>query len=311
MRSKKPGRVAQRQAKLAKVRLTEALGVPAGVQEQDGPILAAGRPASTCPPPFLVMRARKRAYRELAKGKFVGDVKWLEHDDPSLPSRSTLIYSEHGRERISQRDPSEASLNEALGVPAGARVAFEAVKEDDGLIYVYVVTAKAYTIFSGNMLVTIIVDIVETSKSDKVVTDQQLAIAKWNAHCVAQRKTSKSVDKVFKDQQLAIAMWHARCVAERLDDDSDFEWSPTAQCSTRAGGGALAAVAEVSHSQEMSQSVEAQVDDYSTLLAKNASLQLELCKIKSLLKMLYSQKATDAAASMEAELELRKIAESA
>jgi len=40
-------------------------------------------------------------------------------------------------------------------------------------------------------------------------------------------------------------------------------------------------------------------------------LQLELCKIKGLLKMLYSQKATDAAASMEAELELRKIAESA
>ena len=281
MRSKKPGRVAQRQAKLAKVRLTEALGVPAGVQEQDGPILAAGRPASACPPPFLVMRARELAKCKLAKGKIVGDVKWLEHDDPSLPSRSTLIYSEHGRERISQRDPSEASLNDALGVFPRARVAFKFVEEQDGPTRVYVVTARAYSVFGGNTLVSIIDD------------------------------TSKSVDKIAKDQQLALAMCHARCVAERLDDDSDFEWSPTAQCSTRAGGGALAAVAEVSHSQEMSQNVEAQVDDYSTLLAKNSSLQLELCKIKSLLKMLYSQKATDAAASMEAELELRKIAESA
>jgi hypothetical protein len=217
MRSKKPGRVAQRHAKLAKVRASSSAAAVCDPPQR--------RPASTCPPPFLVMRARGLAYRKLAKRKFVGDIKWLEHDDPSLPSRSTLIYSNHGRDRISQRDPSEASLNEALGVPAGARVAFEAVKEVDGLIYVYVVTAKAYTIFSGNTLVTIIVDINDTSKSvDEIAKDQQLAIAMRHARCVAERKTSKSVDKVFKDHQLAIAMWHARCVAERLDDDSDIEW---------------------------------------------------------------------------------------
>jgi hypothetical protein len=207
MRSKKPGRVAQRQAKLAKVRascsaaavrdppqrsLTEALG--AGAQEQDGPIVTAGCPTSTYPPCFLVTRAR-----ELAERKKYVSVKWLAHDEPSLPSRSTLEFSDHGRERTTQRDPSEASLNEALGVPAGARVAFEAAKEQGGPIRLVVVTAKAFCIFSGNKLITIVVD------NDKPPhTDQRLELA----------------NKV----QLANAIWHARCVAERLDDDSDIEW---------------------------------------------------------------------------------------
>ena len=135
--------------------------------------------------------------RELAARKKYVSINWLEHDEPSLPSRSTLEFSDHGRERTTQRDPSEASLNEALGVPAGARVAFEAAREQGKPIHNVVVTAKAYCIFSGNKLITIVVD---------------------------NDKTSKTVDKIFKDQQLANAMWHARYVAERLDDDSDIEW---------------------------------------------------------------------------------------
>ena len=179
------------------------------MQEQDGPILTAGRPASTRPPSFLVMRAQELAARKkyvsgelVARKKYVS-VNWLAHDGPSLPSRSTLEFSDHGWERTTQRDPSEASLNEALGVPAGARVAFEAAKEQGGPIRVVVVTAKAFCIFSGNKLITIVVDNDKTSKTVE---------------------TPKTVDKIFKDQQLANAMWHARCVAERLDDDSDIEW---------------------------------------------------------------------------------------
>ena len=185
MRSKKPGRVAQRQAKLAKVRASCSAAAARDPPQRS-------RPASTRPPYFLIMRARK-----LAKRKKYVSAKWLALDEPSLPSRSTLEFSDHGRERTTQRDPAEASLNEALGVPAGARVAFEAAKGQGGPICVVVVTAKAYCIFSGNKLITIVVD---------------------------NDKTSKTVDKIFKDQQLANAMWHARCVAERLDDDSDIEW---------------------------------------------------------------------------------------
>ena len=196
MRSKKPGRVAQRQAKLAKVRASCSAAAARDPPQRS-------RPASTRPPYFLVMRARELAARKkyvsgelVARKKYVS-VNWLAHDEPSLPSRSTLEFSDHGRERTTQRDPAEASLNEALGVPAGARVAFEAAKGQGGPICVVVVTAKAYCIFSGNKLITIVVD---------------------------NDKTSKTVDKIFKDQQLANAMWHARCVAERLDDDSDIEW---------------------------------------------------------------------------------------
>ena len=187
MRSKKPGRVAQRQAKLAKVRASCSAAAARDPPQRS-------RPASTRPPYFLVMRARELAARK----KYVS-INWLEHDEPSLPSRSTLEFSDHGRERTTQRDPSEASLNEALGVPAGARVAFEAAKEQGGPIRLVVVTAKAFCIFSGNKLITIVVD------NDKPPhTDQRLELA----------------NKV----QLANAIWHARCVAERLDDDSDIEW---------------------------------------------------------------------------------------
>ena len=51
-------------------------------------------------------------------------------------------------------------------------------------------------------------------------------------------------------------------------------------------------------------------EDYASLLAENASLQLELAKIKGLLKSLYSEKAADSEKALEAEVELRQIAES-
>ena len=81
-----------------------------------------------------------------------------------------------------------------------------------------------------------------------------------------------------------------------------------------AGGGLprLAAVVEVSNSQEtalMSPGVLPS-EDYASLLAENASLQVELFMIKGLLKLLYSEKAADSEKALEAEVELRKIAES-
>ena len=82
-----------------------------------------------------------------------------------------------------------------------------------------------------------------------------------------------------------------------------------------AGGGLprLAAVVEVSNSQETALMSPGMLpsEDYASLLAENASLQVELFKIKGLLKLLYSEKAADSEKALEAEVELRKIAESA
>ena len=81
-----------------------------------------------------------------------------------------------------------------------------------------------------------------------------------------------------------------------------------------AGGGLprLAAVVEVSNSQETALMSPGMLpsEDYASLLAENASLQVELFKIKGLLKSLYSEKAADSEKALEAEVELRKIAES-